>query len=121
MEHCGTLLRPQDDPAWFDSTDADLHFAAAGRPRFDVMRIRRRPPVFQAMTRHHRFSQCLGSADAQLWWLGVAPSTDPGCPPPAATIVLIKFQPGEGFKLHPGTWYAGPFVQGESALFFKLE
>ena len=121
LERCGTLLRPQDDPAMFGSTDAELHFDATGRPRFYVMRIRRRPPVLQAMTRHHRVSQCLGSADAQPWWLAVAPSTDPGCPPSAASIALIKFHAGEGFKLHPGTWHAGPFVQGESALFFNLE
>ena len=121
LERCGTLLRAQDDPALFGSSDADLHFDAAGRPRFYVMRIRRRPPVLQAMTRHHRVSQCLGSADAQPWWLAVAPATDPDRPPSTASIALIKFQPGEGFKLHPGTWHAGPFVQGESALFFNLE
>ena len=121
LERCGTLLRPQNDPAVFGPADADLYFDADGRPRFYVMRIRRRPFVLKAMTRHRRVSQCLGSADAQVWWLAVAPSTDPGCPPPTASIALIKFQPGEAFKLHPGTWHAGPFVQGESALFFNLE
>ena len=121
LESCGTLLRPQDDPALFGSTDADLYFDPAGRPRFYVMRVRRRPPLLKAMTRHHRVSQCLGSADAQTWWLAVAASTEPGCPPAASSIALIKFQPGEAFKLHPGTWHAGPFVQGESALFFNLE
>ena len=121
LECCGTLLRPQDDPAVFGPTDAELYFDASGRPRFYVMRIRRRPPVLKAMTRHHRVSQCLGSADAQPWWLALAPATDQGCPPPIASIALIKFQPGEAFKLHPGTWHAGPFVQGPSALFFNLE
>ena len=121
LERCGTLLFPQDDPAMFGSTDADLYFDAAGRPRFYVMRIRRRPPVLKAMTRHHRVSQCLGSADAQPWWLAMAPSTDPGCPPSATSIALIKFQPGEAFKLHPGTWHAGPFIHERSALFFNLE
>ncbi|MGB0275933.1 MAG: hypothetical protein ACPF90_04560 [Synechococcus sp.] len=51
----------------------------------------------------------------------MAPSTDSGCPPPASSIALIKFQAGEAFKLHPGTWHAGPFVQEQSALFFNLE
>ena len=60
LERCGTVLRPQDDPALLGSSDAELHFDAEGRPRFYVMRIRRRPPVLQAMTRHHRVSQCLG-------------------------------------------------------------
>ena len=121
LERCGTLLRPQSDPALFGPADADLYFAADGQPRFYVMRIRRRPPVLKSMTRHHRVSQCLGSADAHPWWLAMAPSTDSGCPPPASSIALIKFQAGEAFKLHPGTWHAGPFVQEQSALFFNLE
>ena len=121
LECCGTLLRPQDDPALFGAADADLYFDAAGQPRFYVMRIRRRPPVLKAMTRHRRVSQCLASADAKTWWLAVAPSTEPGCPPTTSSIALIRFQPGEAFKLHPGTWHAGPFVQEQSALFFNLE
>ena len=121
LERCGTLLRPQDDPAVFGPADADLYFDAEGRPRFYVMRIRRRPPVLKAMTRHHRVSQCLGSADAQPWWLAMAPSTDSGNPPPASSIALIKLQAGEAFKLHQGTWHAGPFIGEQSALFFNLE
>ena len=121
LDRCGTLLRPQDDPAWFGPNDADLYFEAEGLPRFYVMRVRRRPPILKAMTRHHRVSQCLGSADAQPWWLALAPSTDSGCPPPASSIALIKLEPGEAFKLHPGTWHAGPFIREESALFFNLE
>ena len=121
LERCGTLLRPQGDPAVFGPADADLYFAADGLPRFYVMRIRRRPPVLKSMTRHYRVSQCLGSADAQPWWLAMAPSTDSGCPPAVSSIALIKFQAGEAFKLHPGTWHAGPFVQEQSALFFNLE
>ena len=54
LERCGTLLRPQNDPALFGLADADLYFAADGQPRFYVMRIRRRPPVLKSMTRHHR-------------------------------------------------------------------
>ena len=121
LERCGTLLRPQNDPAVFGPADADLYFDADGRPRFYVMRIRRRPSVLKVMTRHHRVSQCLGSADAKPWWLAMAPSTESGCPPPASSIALIKFQPGEAIKLHPGTWHAGPFVREQSALFFNLE
>ena len=34
LERCGTLLRPQSDPALFGSADADLYFAADGQPRF---------------------------------------------------------------------------------------
>ena len=83
--------------------------------------IKRLHPQHRPQNQHHRVSQCLGSADAQPWWLAMAPSTDSGCPPPASSIALIKFQAGEAFKLHPGTWHAGPFVQEQSALFFNLE
>ena len=82
LERCGTLLRPQDDPAMFGSTDAELHFDATGRPRFYVMRIRRRPPVLQAMTRHHRVSQCLGSAERNPGGLPWPPQRIPAVLPP---------------------------------------
>ena len=32
LERCGTLLRPQSDPALFGSADANLYFAADGQP-----------------------------------------------------------------------------------------
>jgi hypothetical protein len=120
---CGTLLLPQDDPSAFGPQDAELHFDADGHPRFYLMRLRRRPPVLAAMTSHQRVSQCLGSADAQAWWLAVAP---PGPPRPDGSIasdqvLLVKMLPGEGVKLHPGTWHAGPFLNTASALFFNLE
>ena len=120
-ECCGTLLHPKDDPACFDASDADLFFDAVGDPRFYVMRIRRRRPVLTTMTRHDRVSQCLGSADAQPWWIAIAPSTDQGCSPPLSSIVLLKINPGEGLKLHPGTWHAGPFIKQKTALFYNLE
>jgi len=118
---CGTLLLPQNDPARFGPEDAELHFAPGGQPRFYLMRLRRRPPLVAAMTCHHRVSQCLGSADAQPWWLAVAPhhAGDKGlC---SEAVLLLKLLPGEGIKLHPGTWHAGPYVTEPSALFFNLE
>ena len=121
LERCGTLMRPQDDPALFAPMDADLYFDADGEPRFYVMRIRRRPPILKVMTRHFRVSQCLGSADAQPWWLAIAPPTENSRHPIRESIGLIKLRPGEAIKLHPGTWHAGPFIHGESALFFNLE
>ena len=120
-ERCGTLLHPKDDPACFDASDADLYFDQLGDPRFYLMRIRRRRPVLKTMTRHNRVSQCLGSADAQPWWIAIAPSTYQGCPPPPSSIVLLKINPGEGLKLHPGTWHAGPFIKEQTALFYNLE
>ena len=118
---CGNLLLPQDDPARFGPEDAELHFAPDGQPRFYLMRLRRRPPLVAAMTCHHRVSQCLGSADAQPWWLAVAAPEAAGTGLNAGSVLLLKMLPGEGVKLHPGTWHAGPYVSKPSALFFNLE
>ena len=121
--NCGTLLLPQDDPSPYGPQDADLHFDPDGNPRFYLMRLRRRPPVLAAMTSHQRVSQCLGSADAQPWWLAVAPPGPPGPDGAVASdqVLLVKLLPGEGIKLHRGTWHAGPFLTTPSALFFNLE
>ena len=118
---CGTLLLPQDDPARFGSDDAELHFASDGQPRFYLMRLRRRPPLVAAMTCHHRVSQCLGSADAQPWWLAVAAQEAGDTGLNSGSVLLLKMHPGEGIKLHPGTWHAGPYVTKPSALFYNLE
>lgn len=115
---CGTLLEPQDDPARFGLQDATLHFDQADHPRFYLMRLRRRPPKVAAMTRHRLVSQCLGSADAQPFWMVVAPLGDVIA---AEALLLVKLHPGEGIKLHPGTWHAGPYFFESTALFFNLE
>ena len=115
---CGTLLEPQDDPARFGPQDAEVAFEAGDQPRFYVMRLRRRPPQVSAMTCHRRVSQCLGSAEAQPFWMVLAP---PGETVDPQGLLLVKLQPGEGVKLHPGTWHAGPYFSAASALFFNLE
>ena len=115
---CGTLLEPQDDPARFGSHDAELAFEPGDQPRFYVMRLRRRPAQVSAMTCHRRVSQCLGSAEGLPFWMVVAP---PGESVDAQALLLVKLQPGEGIKLHPGTWHAGPYFAAASALFFNLE
>ena len=113
---CGTHLRAQDDPARFGSGDAELHFDGADQPRFYVMRVKRRPAVVAAMTCHHRVSPCLCSADAYPFWMVVAP---PGASIPEPELMLVKLLPGEGVKLHPGTWHAGPFFTNATALFIN--
>ena len=85
------------------------------------MRVRQRPAVLASMTRHQRATQCLGSADAQPWWLAVAaPALQPEelC---AASVQLVEVLPGEAVQLHQGTWHAGPFFQAPMALFYNLE
>ena len=106
-------------PSLIPAVARELHFDADCHPRFYLMRITRRPPVLAAMTSHQRVSQCLGSADAQEWWLAVAPPGPPRADGSIASdqVLLVKLLPGEGVKLHPGTWHAGPFLNAASALF----
>ena len=91
--------------------------ASVGRRTFGVGAR----PILASMTRHSRATQCLGSADAKAWWMAVA---DPALRPEEldfTSVNLVEVQPGEGVKLHQGTWHAGPYFLSSSALFFNLE
>ncbi|MDA7491273.1 ureidoglycolate lyase [Synechococcus sp. AH-707-M23] len=120
FERFGTAIIPVDDMTPHSDVDAHLKFEGADL-RYYVMRLRHRPAVLASMTRHQRATQCLGSADAQPWWLAVAaPELLPEelC---AASVQLVYVHPGEAVKLHQGTWHAGPFFHAPSALFYNLE
>ena len=120
FERFGTAIIPVDDMTPHRDIDAQLKFEGADL-RYYVMRLRHRPAVLAGMTRHQRATQCLGSADAQPWWLAVAaPELLPEelC---AASVQLVQVRPGEAVKLHQGTWHAGPFFHAPSALFYNLE
>lgn len=120
FERFGTAIIPVDDMTPHRDIDAQLKFEGADL-RYYVMRLRHRPAVLACMTRHQRATQCLGSADAQPWWLAVAaPELHPE-ELSAAYVHLVKVHPGEGVKLHQGTWHAGPFFNAPSALFYNLE
>ena len=125
LEHCkferfGTAILPVEDMTPHSDIDAKLKFGGADL-RYYVMRLRHRPAVLAGMTRHQRATQCLGSADAQPWWLAVAaPSLEPDelC---VASVHLVAVNPGEAVQLHQGTWHAGPFFLASTALFYNLE
>ena len=120
FERFGTAIIPVDDMTPHSEVDAQLKFEGADL-RYYVMRLRHRPAVLASMTRHQRATQCLGSADAQPWWLAVAaPELLPEelC---AASVQLVQVHSGEAVKLHQGTWHAGPFFHAPSALFYNLE
>ena len=120
FERFGTAIIPVDDMTPHRDTDATLKFEGSDL-RYYVMRVRQRPAVLASMTRHQRATQCLGSADAQPWWLAVAaPALQPEelC---AASVQLVEVLPGEAVQLHQGTWHAGPFFQAPTALFYNLE
>ena len=120
FDRFGTAILPVDDMTPHNDNDAQLLFDDQNL-RYYVMRLRRRPPVVSSMTRHQRATQCLGSADAQPWWIAVAaPDTQPD-QLDATTVQLVKVAGGEAMKLHQNTWHAGPFFHAQTALFFNLE
>lgn len=120
FERFGTAILPVEDMTPHSDLDAELKFEGADL-RYYLMRLRHRPAVLASMTRHQRATQCLGSADAKPWWLAVAaPALDPE-ELSAESVQLVQIQPGEGVKLHLGTWHAGPFFHAPSALFYNLE
>ena len=120
FERFGTAILPIDDMTPHSEIDAELVFDGT-KLRYYVMRLRKRPPILASMTPHSRATQCLGSADAKAWWMAVA---DPALRPEEldfTSVNLVEVQPGEGVKLHQGTWHAGPYFLSSSALFFNLE
>ena len=120
FERFGTAIIPVDDMTPHSDVDAQLNFEGTDL-RYYVMRLRHRPAVLASMTRHQRATQCLGSADAQPWWLAVAASELEPEELSAASVHLVQVLPGEAVKLHQGTWHAGPFFPASSALFYNLE
>ncbi len=120
FERFGTAILPVDDMKPHSDVDAKLKFEGADL-RYYVMRLRHRTAVVAGMTRHQRATQCLGSADAQPWWLAVAPPTLQPNELNAASVQLVSVGPGEAVQLHQGTWHAGPFFQAPTALFYNLE
>jgi len=116
----GTAILPVDDMTPHSSCDAELKFNGDNL-RYYVMRLHRRAAVLGSMTRHIQATQCLGSADAQPWWLAVATAKLQSEQLDHSTVQLVKVQPGEAVKLHQGTWHAGPFFLATTALFFNLE
>ena len=120
FEQFGTAILPVDDMTPHSSCDAELKFNGDNL-RYYVMRLRRRAAVLGSMTRHSQATQCLGSADAQPWWLAVAAAKLQSEQLDHSTVKLVKVEPGEAVKLHQGTWHAGPFFVAPTALFFNLE
>ena len=120
FERFGTAILPIEDMTPHSDKDAILKFDDENL-RYYIMRLRRRPAKVSSMTRHQKATQCLGSADAQPWWMVVAEPGLAGEQLSEATTLLVKVEAGEAMKLHQGTWHAGPFFLASSALFFNLE
>jgi ureidoglycolate hydrolase len=120
LEACGTGLREVDDMTPPGDQDAQLIFGP-GQLRYYVMRIPHRPQPIKAMTRHLQATQCLSSAEGMPFWMLLAAPHIKGPVLDASAAWLLKLNPGEGIKLHLGTWHAGPLFEAASASFFNLE
>lgn len=120
LEACGSGLREMDDMQPPDEKDPDLRFGP-GKLRYFVMRLPYRPLSIKTMTRHLQSTQCLSSAEGLPFWMLLAPPHIKGPTLDATAAWLLKVMPGEGLKLHIGTWHAGPYFPAKSALFFNLE
>ena len=92
-----------------------------GHLRYYVMRIPRRTQPITAMTRHLQATQCLTSAEGRPFWMLLAAPHTKEPVLDASAAWLLKLNPGEGIKLHLGTWLEEPLFEAASALFFNLE
>ena len=119
----GDFVAASPDGAAFGPGDARLDLSQ-GRPRFYIMRLERKPLVFDRITRHRRVTQCLGALGGRDWLIAVAPPGevgDPSARPQPEAIAAFRI-PGDAFiKLHAGTWHAGPFFTHPVVDFFNLE
>ena len=95
----------------------------SGQPRFYVMDLRNRGLVFRNMARHRRVTQCFASLQGKDWYMAFAPPGDfaDATRPDLDDVVAFRI-PGDClFKLHVGTWHAGPQFTHEQCLFVNLE
>jgi ureidoglycolate lyase len=89
-------------------------------PRLWLMSVRQPGLEFSKITRHRTVTQCLASADARPWYLGLAaPGSDPAADPDS--INVLRIPAGAFALLHCGTWHAGPHFEMISMRFFNLE
>ena len=91
FERFGAAILPVEDMTPAGPEEARLLFAGAAL-RYYLMRLQSRPPVVGSMTRHLRATQCLGSADAQPWWLAVAEPTRSAEELDHTTVQLVKVE-----------------------------
>ncbi|KAM7494998.1 hypothetical protein LguiB_029607 [Lonicera macranthoides] len=137
----GQVIEASPDGDEFGPQDAQLDLSR-GIPRFYIMRLENRPLKFSTITHHASVTQCLGSIDGHVWYLGVAKSSivdssdikvDQGTSvlqsqsghfyvPPAVDAVRVFRITGPKFlKLDRGTWHAGPLFKADTMNFYNLE
>ena len=116
----GQPITPVGDLTPYSDQDAKLYFDS-GPIRFYVMQLENPGETVSAMTRHTHCSQCLGSADAEPWWIALAAIDLMSDEINNSTLKLFRVEPRQAIKLTPGTWHAGPYFKTKTAAFYNLE
>ncbi|KAL7148358.1 hypothetical protein ABFS83_06G173200 [Erythranthe nasuta] len=135
----GQVIVASPDGDEFGPRDAQLDLSH-GIPRFYIMHLEDRPLEFSTITHHASVTQCLGSINGRVWYLGVAkPSTvDPSdeitgsnlvkshcghfyAPPKIDDVRVFKIAGPTFLKLNRGTWHAGPLFLEKTMDFYNLE
>ena len=116
----GQPITPVGDLTPYSDQDAKLYFDS-GPIRFYVMQLENPGETVSAMTRHTHCSQCLGSADAEPWWIALAAIDLKSDEINNSTLKLFRVEPRQAIKLTPGTWHAGPYFKTKTAAFYNLE
>ncbi len=118
----GELIAPSGYGTPFGPEDARLEFG--GTPRLYIMRVPDHGLAFEALARHRKVTQCLGSALGLEWFLAVAPPAafdDPQALPEPGTLRAFTIVGPAIVKLHCGTWHAGPYFRAPCMDFLNLE
>jgi ureidoglycolate lyase len=119
----GTVLEAMDDGTPFTAQEQLLD-VSQGTPRFYLMRLVDKPPVFRVLTRHLQTTQSLISVGGKEWILVVAPPGDPDRPGtlPDVDDVRAFSVPGDvAVLMKRGCWHSGPHFDAPEMSFVNLE
>jgi ureidoglycolate hydrolase len=119
----GAVLRALPDRTPMTS-DEELLDLSNGRPRFYLMELHDKPPVFRAITRHLRTTQVLLGVGDRGWVIAVAPPTGPDEPHAVPDLDAIRafWIPSDvAVLLGRGTWHSGPHFFESTRSFASLE
>jgi ureidoglycolate hydrolase len=112
---------PDMTPMTADEQMLDL---SGGRPRFYLMELHDKPPVFRAITRHRRTTQALLSVGNHGWVIAVAPPgplDDADAVPDLDAIKAFRVPGDVAVLLRRGTWHSGPHFSEPTRSFANLE